>query len=127
MQILKQKIDRILNCSVQGDPNYNIVIDRLTFIAALKYEESWKLLSVLLFWANSVCFYGMDSTSKQLLVRFIKERFQFCPNILSVGSKISDVKMTFDSDVGVFRESSKLNLQSFHFNGLADLKIKDLN
>ena len=73
--------------------NYNLSIDRKTFLTAISDPECKKLMVCLIFGANSTCFSGFKPQDKAVLVRILKENLVFDPVVLAVGNSICDIPM----------------------------------
>ena len=81
--------------------NYVLIMDRDSFHLATETEETRKLLTILLFGANSVIFHGLLPLDKAKVVNLVKNNFAFRPVTLAVGDGNADIPMIQAADVGI--------------------------
>ncbi|OMJ73757.1 hypothetical protein SteCoe_27502 [Stentor coeruleus] len=81
--------------------DYSVIVDRKTFLLALKDIDSRRLLLCLLICAKSVCFVDLMPIDKGNVVKLLKENTRFKPLVICVGSGEGDISMLQTSDVGI--------------------------
>ncbi|OMJ78300.1 hypothetical protein SteCoe_21934 [Stentor coeruleus] len=99
---LENELNLILARSFEpSELDYSVVIDRKTFLVALKDLDSRKLLVCLLICAKSACFVDLMPIDKGNVVKLLKENTKFKPLVASIGSGEGDISMLQTSDVGI--------------------------
>lgn len=125
------ELDDILNKPF--DPTgleFSVIIDRASFLVALKNEKCRKLLVCALACAHSVCFVELMPNDKALVVKLLKENFRISTCVAAIGSSESDIYMLQVADVGIsIRHKTELLAASYadivveSFSGLSKLLL----
>ena len=108
MSIVEEKLLEIIDRDYDSfQIKYNLVVDREFLKIALNYPYTQKMLSCLLFAADSVCFVKLMSQDKADVVELIQKNFKFRPFVLALGDKETDIPMMQQADVGVCAKRSE--------------------
>lgn len=102
LSTVEEKLMEILDKDYDPDSiKYNLVIDRESFKFALNHPYTQKMLTCLLFAADSVCFVKFMSQEKAEIVEMLKTKLNFRPYVLAIGDKEADILMMQKADIGV--------------------------
>ena len=81
--------------------NYCVSIDGKTLETGTNNQDCRRMLCCLLFAAKGVAFHSLLPYHKSLIVRLLREHFQFRPIILGVGSGQADLPLLTEANVGI--------------------------
>ncbi|CAG9312635.1 unnamed protein product [Blepharisma stoltei] len=91
-----------LNQSInQTNLNFVLSIDNKILEICIEHSNCRKLLVVLLFTAQSVCFHSLLPGDKMKVAKLLKQYFSFKPIFLAIGDSGSDVGMIKEAHIGV--------------------------
>jgi magnesium-transporting ATPase (P-type)/class 3 adenylate cyclase len=79
----------------------SVLMDRISFRTALSHPCTTKLLTCLLFAADSVCLYKFMGEDKSDAVHLLKNNLVFRPHVLAIGNGTGDTPMLQAADVGI--------------------------
>ena len=106
--------------------DFNLFIDRATFLTAMESETCRKLLVLLLVCAKSVCFSSLMPRDKGNVVKLLKENVKFKPLVVSIGNGEGDITMLQNSDVGIslntFNSSILKNFSDLSISSFSNLE-----
>lgn len=102
MSFVEEKLLEILNRQYDPiDVKFNLVVDRQSLNIALSHPNTQKMLTCLMFAADSICFVKLMSQEKADIVEILKTNLKFRPYVMAVGDKEADILMMQKADVGV--------------------------
>ena len=91
---------------------FAVVIDRITWRTAKSHPVAMKLLTCLLFAAETVWFYKMLGPDKAEVVNLLRKNLKFSPNVLAVGDGEGDIPMIQAASVGVIVQKQRNQIAS---------------